>query len=64
MIMMIGFKDNYLNDINFDDRFTNTVIPRLTRFLWQAENRVTLNSRYVNHSIATKNFQKNIYFIV
>ena len=35
-----------------------TVIPRLTCFLWQAENRVTCNSRYVNHSIAKKIVKK------
>ena len=36
-----------------------TGIPQLTRFLWQPKISVKWNSRYVNHSIAEKNFIKN-----
>ena len=37
-----------------------TGIPRLTRFLWQAENRVTWNSCYANHSIEEQKIFKKI----
>ena len=33
---------------NFFQRAANTVIPRLTRFLWQPKNRVRRNSRYAS----------------
>ena len=37
-----------------------TVIPRFTRLLWQAKNRVIQNSRYTSPSIEKKMFLKNV----
>ena len=56
LVILIFF--NILNGNTIHKKFV-TGIPQLTRFLWQPKISVKWNSRYVNHSIAEKNFIEN-----